>query len=173
MSTAVVLRRRQAAEDRRMAAAELFAAGVNQADVARRLTVTAQAVNRWYHRWQTQGMQGLRARPPGRRPRLSAAEQAELVELVKAGPAPQQGGWTLRRINQIIGQRFGITYRQPAGVWKLLHRLGFTLQKPASRASERNEAAIGQFRTKGWAMIVKEPGPAGRGSSSPTRPASA
>ncbi len=155
-----------------MAAAELFTAGVGQAEVARRLGVTAQAVNTWYHRWRAHGVQGLRARPPGRRPRLSAAEQVELVELVKAGPPPSTGGWTLRRINQIIGQRFGMTYRQPAGVWKLLRRLGFTLQKPASRATQRDEAAIEQFRTKGWAMIVKEPAPAARGSSSPTSPAS-
>jgi transposase len=57
-------------EVRRRRAAELFAAGVRQAEVARQLEVSAHAVSVWHARWQTGGTDALRvagraARLPG------------------------------------------------------------------------------------------------------------
>jgi transposase-like protein len=40
----------------------LFAVGVRQAEVARQLGVSAQAVSSWHRRWQIGGMQALRSR---------------------------------------------------------------------------------------------------------------
>jgi hypothetical protein len=42
-------------EARRLRAAELFAAGVTQAGVARQLEVSAQAVSVWHARWKAGG----------------------------------------------------------------------------------------------------------------------
>jgi DNA invertase Pin-like site-specific DNA recombinase len=49
------LRDRQAFEDVRMQAGELFAAGHSPAEVARTLGVARQSVSRWHARWQRAG----------------------------------------------------------------------------------------------------------------------
>jgi transposase len=82
-------RDRQAFEERRLHAAELFAQDVHQAEVARTLGVSRQTVSRWHQRWQADGTAGLQSRgAPGRTPQLSDAqlEQAEqaLLEGAKA-----------------------------------------------------------------------------------------
>jgi transposase-like protein len=42
----------------------LFAAGVRQAEVARQLEVSAQAVSVWHARWQQGGTDALRSHGP-------------------------------------------------------------------------------------------------------------
>jgi transposase-like protein len=49
---------------RRLRAAELFAAGVRQAEVARQLGVSAQAVSVWHARWQASGAMACVAAVP-------------------------------------------------------------------------------------------------------------
>jgi hypothetical protein len=56
---------RQRLQARRLRAAELFATGVRQVEVARQLGVSRQSVHLWYQRWQADGADGLRSR--GRR----------------------------------------------------------------------------------------------------------
>jgi transposase len=49
---------------RRLRAAELFALGVRQAEVARQLGVSPQAVSVWHARWKAGGTDALRSRGP-------------------------------------------------------------------------------------------------------------
>jgi transposase len=48
-----------ALERRRRKAARLFAKGVPQAEVARRLNMSRQSVSRWYQRWIKRGEDAL------------------------------------------------------------------------------------------------------------------
>jgi transposase len=48
----------------------------------------------------------------------------------------------------------------------LLRALGFSCQRPAKRALQRDEAAIRQWRTKRWPALKKTPEPAAKPSSS-------
>ena len=67
-------RERDRLQARRLRAAELFAAGVHQAEVARQLKVPAQAVSVWQARWSEGGADALRSHgPSGPAPRLSDA----------------------------------------------------------------------------------------------------
>jgi transposase-like protein len=52
---------RERLQTRRLHAAELFAIGMRQAEVARQLGVSRQAVSGWHARWQTGGADALRA----------------------------------------------------------------------------------------------------------------
>lgn len=165
---------REQAERRRLAAAELFSQRVPQAQIARRLGVTPQAVYKWHRRWNVEGVDGLRSsRPPGYPPLLDEQQRAELVEVLNAGPQASgfDGGWTLARVATVIRRRFGVVYRYPSPVWNLLHRLGFTAQRPARRAAERDEQAITEWREHTWSQLVEPPEPAERGSAAPTSPA--
>ena len=165
---------REQAEARRFAAAELFAAGVAQVEVAHRFGVTATAVCKWHKRWLAEGVDGLRSTgQPGYPPLLDERQRDELAEVLKASPTASgfDGGWTLARVATVIGRRFGVRYRYPSAVSTLLHRLGFSVQKPARRAIERDEQAIADWRTHTWSQVLEWPPPAGHGSAAPTSPA--
>jgi transposase len=121
-------RERDRLESRRLRAAELFAAGVHQAEVARQLDVSAQAVSVWHGRWQRGGPEALQSRGPSRpSPRLSDAQLATVEQaLLEGATANRFTGelWTLERIAMVIERLTGVRYH-PAWVWALLrHRLG-------------------------------------------------
>ena len=85
---------------------------------------------------------------------LSPAQVAEL----DAGPAAAGYAdqcWTLARIAEVIRARFKVGYTL-AGVDLLLHRIGWSVQVPARRAAERDEARITAWREETW-PVVKEP----------------
>ena len=115
-------------EARRLRAAELFAAGVRQAEVARQLEVSAQAISVWHARWQQDGNQALRSKgPSGPAPRLSDQQLATVEQALLEG-ATANGFigelWTLERIALVIERLTGVR-NHPAWVWALLqHRLG-------------------------------------------------
>ena len=93
-------RERDRLQARRLCAAELFATGVGQAEIARRLGVSRQSVHLWYQRWQAEGVGGLRSRgPTGPSPKLSDAqlvqvEQALLEGATASGLSGSCGPWT-------------------------------------------------------------------------------
>src|SRR5215204_5953582 len=79
-------RERDRLQARRLRAAELFAAGVTQAEVARQLEVSAQAVSVWHARWTEGGTDALRSRgPSGPAPRLSDAQLATVEQALVDG----------------------------------------------------------------------------------------
>jgi transposase len=93
-------RERDRLQARRLRTAELFAAGVCQAEVARQLGVSAQAVSVWHARFQQGGAEALCSRgPSGPRPRLSDTQLAQieqtLLEGTTANGSPESCGlWT-------------------------------------------------------------------------------
>jgi transposase len=110
-------RDRQALEERRLHAAELFAQDVHQAEVARTLGVSRQTVSRWHQRWQADGTAGLQSRgAPGRAPQVSDAqlEQAEQA-LLKGAKAHgfDTDLWTLDRIAEVIWRLTGCVTTPP------------------------------------------------------------
>jgi transposase len=170
-------RERDRLEGRRLRAAELFAAGVTQAEVARQLEVSAQAVSVWHARWQRGGPEALHSRgPSGPSPRLSDAQLATVEQALLQG-ATAHGFigelWTLERIAVVIERLTGVHYH-PAWMWALLrHRLGWTVQRPRRRAAERDQAAIDRWVKERWPRILQTPNDAEPAWSSSTKARSA
>jgi transposase len=52
----------------------------------------------------------------------------------------------------VIERLTGVGYH-PGHVWRLLGRLGWSLQRPARRASERDEAEIARCSAQEWPRI--------------------
>ena len=170
-------RERDRLQARRLRAAELFAAGVTQAEVARQLEVSAQAVSVWHARFKAGGPEALRSRgPSGPAPRLSDAELATVEQaLVEGAAANGFVGelWTLDRIALVIQRLTGVQHH-PAHVWALLrHRLGWTVQRPKRRAAERDQVAIDRWVRERWPRIKQTPNGAELVWSSSTSPRSA
>jgi transposase len=150
----------------------LFAQGRSQAEVARQLGVSAQAVSVWHGRFTRGGVDALRSRgPSGPDPKLSAAELAKVEEALLAGAMANGFDtdlWTLERITVVIAQLTGVRYH-PGHVWVILRqRLGWTLQRPERRAMERDEQAIQHWVAHEWPRIKKGPPQKRPGSSSST-----
>jgi transposase len=152
---------RAAREARRLRAAELFAQGRTQAEVANELGVSRQSAHVWHAAWQQGGVDALRSRgPTGPDPKLSAAQLTQVEQALLQGA--QANGfdtdlWTLERVAVVITQLTGVQYH-PGHVWVILRqRLGWTLQRPERRASERDEQAITRWVAQEWPRIKKGP----------------
>jgi transposase len=170
-------RERDRLEARRLRAAQLFAAGMRPAEVARQLQVSAQAVSVWHARWQAGGPEALHSLgPSGPAARLSDAQLATVEQtLLKGAGANGFVGelWTLERIALVIERLTGVRYH-PAWVWAVLHhRLGWSVQRPVRRAAERDQAAIDRWVKQRWPRILQTPNGAEPVWSSSTRPRSA
>jgi transposase len=170
-------RARERLQARRLRAAELFAAGVHQAEVARQLGVSAQAVSVWHARFKAGGPEALHSRgPSGPTPRLSDAQLATIEQTLLDGATADgfTGAlWTLERIATVIVRLTGVQHH-PAWVWALLHhRLGWSVQRPVRRAAERDQAAIDRWVKERWPQIKQTPSGAEPGWSSSMSPRSA
>lgn len=166
----------KALEKRRLKAAQMFDRGKRQVDVVTKLEVSPQTASRWYRSWQDEGKDGLvGAGRAGRRPKISDEQlvqvEAALVEGPKKNGFPTEM-WTLARVADVIEAVTGIRQGQTQ-TWALLHqRLGWSRQRPARRAVERNDEAIETWAREDWPRIKKARGAAAPGSSSKTKAAS-
>src|SRR5215218_1462817 len=127
-------------EQRRLEAAHMFAQGASQAEVAHTFGVSAQAASVWYRRWRQGGQAAVR----------EAVDQA-----LRKGPEAfgfDTDLWTLGRVAQVIERLTGVRYH-PGHVWRLLRQLGWSPQRPARRAAERDEAEIARWRAEEWPRI--------------------
>ena len=149
-------------EKRRMAAADLFAKGVHQVDIARELGVAHQTVSDWHELWEQGGAEALKgAGRAGRRRKLSPQQLAEVEAALEAGPRANgypTDLWTLARVVEVIESVTGVTYHK-GHVWRVLReQLGWTRQRPARRAIERDDEAIERWVKERWPKIKKGPG---------------
>jgi transposase len=161
-STARCVRPRRdfaAMRERRLRAAELLEQGVIPAEVARQVGVSHQIVSDWRAAWRRSGRDGLRgAGRAGRLPKLSrdqlAHVESELIKGAEASGYPNDV-WTLQRVAEMIDRLTGVSYH-PAHVWSILRRdLKWSWQRPARRATERNDEAIHQWVKKRWPALKK------------------
>jgi transposase len=84
---------------------------------------------------------------PGAAPLLTPDQQAELRAAL-AGPAPDGGVWTCRKVADWIGARAGRPVAEARG-WEYLRRLGFSPQRPRPREERAAPAAQAAFKKGG------------------------
>ena len=144
-------------------------------DLAKEIGLDRSAIAKWIGWYNADGADGLRTRPlPGRSPRLTDEQRAEVARVVEAGPLAagfQSGMWTGALIGQWIEQRLGVHYH-PQHIPRLLHQLGFSVQRPRKRLAAADLQRQEMWLRTTFPAIKKKPLPAGASSSSRTRPAS-
>lgn len=150
----------------------MFRRGKRQADVVTALGVSRSTASEWYAAWSKGGRAALAgAGRAGRLPRLSDEQLAEVVAALKKGPRANgfpTDLWTLARVAEVIETVTAVRYGTTQ-TWEILRkRLGWSRQRPARRALERNDDAIAAWVANDWPRIKKAPGAGRRGSSSKT-----
>lgn len=162
-------------EARRLRAWDLYQAKWPHVRIADALGVTEAAVSQWIKAASLGGVEALHSRSrQGQAARLSDEQLRHLLTLLERG-AESFGFvgdvWTCERIAQVIEREFGVRYH-PAHVSRLLHQESWTYQKPILRASQRDEAVLSDWLSRGWPAIKKKPKMKPELSSSLTSPAS-
>jgi transposase len=121
-------RTRDAKQARRMLAIALILEGGSREEAARSCAMQRQTLRDWVHRYNAEGLAGLRNRTaPGRQPSLSPAQQGELAAWIEQGADPDRDGvvrWRRTDLRARIVERFGVPLHERT-VGKLLHKLGF------------------------------------------------
>jgi len=120
----------------RARAVEAYIEGRAAAAIGVELQIDRSAVFKWIAAYAERGLPALRpSKAPGPRPRLSIGQMQELGNLIEDGP--QAAGftsavWTARMITELIWRQYFVAYS-----WKyvpeLLHKLGFSVQRPRKR----------------------------------------
>lgn len=149
-----------ALEERRMKAAALLEKGHRQAEVARRVGASREAVRRWDNLRKEKGLSGLKkAGRAGRKPSLQPKQQEKIIAGLKQGPRSlgyNTDLWTLPRVGNLIKRVSGIQFSE-VHVWRILRSLGWTPQKPTGRAKERDEETIRHWKRYRWPQVKKKP----------------
>jgi putative transposase len=135
----------------------MFAQGIAPPRVAEALRVSTKSVYQWRRAWRGGGTAALASTGPGGATcRLSQDQLSRLASELDRGPAAhgwdEDQRWTLARVTRLIGRLFHVSYTL-RGTSYLLHRMGWTPQKPIHRAVERNEDKVTAWRTETWAKI--------------------
>jgi transposase len=144
--------------DRRRRALALLKSGLSLHEVARRIQCVASSVMRGRDAWRRRGAEALKVgSSPGRPAKLMPAQQRRLVRLLLKGPLAHgyhTNLWTTARIAELITREFGATYHRDH-VGRLMHNLGWSHQKPETRAAERDEGAIDRWKRQDWPRVKK------------------
>ena len=134
---------------RRILALALVLEGSERKTAAESCGMDRQTLRDWVHRYNAEGLAGLRSRRPmGPRSRLTTEQQAELAALVEAGPDPEQHGvvrWRRVDLRDELERRFGVKLHERS-VGKVLARLGYRRLSVRPRHPQADEAAQEAFK---------------------------
>lgn len=147
-------------------------------EIARTLARSRRCVQLWVYAYRDHGPEGLRPkRQSGCPSKLPIEKQPSFRERLLAGPTEADGVCTLRArdIRRILQQEFGVEYTV-AGVYDLLHRLGFSCLAPRPRHRKNDPAQMQQWVEQAPLLSRPQPNstPAARSrSGSKMKPGSA
>ncbi len=153
------LTRRQMEERRLEGGRLLEEGGLSQAEIARELGVSKSTVSQWRKILTRAGVPGLKASIScGRPPRLDEQGEGRLLEELRKGARAhgyRDERWTLVRIAEVLKARQAIRY-DPDHLSVVMRQLGWSVQRPQSKAVERNEERIQTWLEKTLPEAVKK-----------------
>jgi len=140
---------KDSAAARRMLALALVLEGVTRQQAASTCGMDRQTLRDWVHRYNAEGVEGLKDRPrSGRPPRLDESRQAALKALILKGPDVKRDGcaaWRIRDLCGLVEHRFAVGYSE-TGMLRLLKGLDLSRQKARPVHPEANPKAQERFK---------------------------
>lgn len=146
-------------EARRKLAVRKVLGGRTQADVADFLGVHPVTVAKWMRAYRAGGEASLTAKPVPGRPRfLTAGQEAEVRAWLLKKPTAfgfRTDLWTAARVAQLIRDELGVVFH-PSYLREWLSRRGYSPQKPARRAKQRNPQVIDAWLGQAYPATQKK-----------------
>jgi transposase len=148
-------------EANRIKGAKMLAEGLPPSEVARQLGVTKSAVSHWRRDMRDRGgVKGLKSKG---KPGPQAKMTPQVIEKARRAliKGPRANGldadlWTLESAGAVVARICGHTFSHQR-IWLLLRRdLKWSPQRPAMRATQRDEDAIEKWRKREWPRIKKK-----------------
>lgn len=140
---------RDGAVVRRLLAIALILEGHCRTEAARLNGMDRQTLRDWVHRYNDEGVSGLRSRlSPGRPGALNEAQLEELRTMVLDGPDPERHQvirWRCADLRDEIAARWSIELHERS-VGRLLHRLDMTRLQPRPHHPRKDAAAQEAFK---------------------------
>lgn len=145
---------------KRLQAIVLNAEGRTSCELAAVLKAPRSKISEWLSRYQAQGVEGLlEGYRSGRPSELHPEQRKQLEDILESGPVAyglDNGVWTSPMIAWVIEEEFGVTYH-PGHVRKVLHRLGFSVQRPRRVLARANAAEQDRWHRRVYPQIKKKP----------------
>ena len=140
---------RDGAQVRRLLALAFILEGGSRTEAADRTGMDRQTLRDWVHRYNAEGIAGLRSsHGPGKPPSLTAAQMAELKATVLKGPDPEKHGvvrWRCVDLRAEVARRFTVEVTERT-IGKWLRKLDLTRLQPRPFHPKKDEAAQASFK---------------------------
>ena len=142
---------RDADQIRRLLAIALILDGISRSEAAAKCGMDRQTLRDWVHRYNAEGVDGLKTRRrPGRTPRLTTEQKVALKALVIRGPDPAVNRvvrWRCFDLCSEVAKRFNVTVpERTMGKW--LRALGLTRLQPRPFHPNKDAAAQQAFKKR-------------------------
>jgi transposase len=134
-------------KDRLLSVAHAIA-GRQTLDIADAVGRSRKFVQRWVYAYRDGGIDAVRDKPRGgTKPRLNSGHSQQLRERLDAGPRPEDRVCTLRGrdVQRIIREELN-TDLSLSGVYRQLHRMGYSCLAPRPRHEKQDPAAQKKFK---------------------------
>ncbi|OQC18580.1 MAG: hypothetical protein BWX70_03471 [Verrucomicrobia bacterium ADurb.Bin070] len=145
---------------KRLQAVVLNAEGRTSGELAAVLKAPRSRVSEWLSRYQQHGLEGLlEGYRSGRPPALTPQQRMQLSDILDSGPVSyglDSGVWTSPMIAWVIEEEFGVHYH-PGHVRKLLHGLGFSVQRPRRVLARADAAEQDRWHRRTYPNLKKKP----------------
>ena len=126
--------------------------GKDVQEIQEMYSTSQKSIYNWVHRYNAEGIEGLKDRPRCGRPSfLSDSQRSELDQFVQSSPLEHgysTATWTGALVADLIKNRFGVEYKK-AQVYNILHLLNFSFQKGKGyypETEERTEEAVEEVK---------------------------
>lgn len=144
---------------KRIHAVILNSEGRSSGEITHLLKAPRSRISEWLANYEAYGLEGvLEGFRSGRPALLSAAQLGDLTDIVDSGPVAYGfdcGVWTSPMIARLIAERFGLGYH-PGHVRKLLHRIGFSVQRPRRVLARADAAQKERWQRKTFPNLKKK-----------------
>jgi transposase len=146
------------AQVRRMLALALVLEGHPRGNAAALNGMDRQTLRDWVHRYNAEGVDGLKSRKsPGREPFLTEPQKTELRDLVVRGPDPdihKVVRWRCADLRAEVARRWSVEVHEST-IGKWLGELGLTRLQPRPVHPKKDAAAEAAFKQTSRAWCAK------------------
>ena len=126
----------------RLFAVYQIAKGMDAKELVDLYSSSHKSICNWVHRYNAEGIDGLKDRPrSGRPPLLNGSQKLELDTIIQSSPLEygyDTATWTAALVIDIVKKTFGVEYKK-AQMYNILHSLGFSFQKGKGYYPETEE----------------------------------